>query len=85
MASNNFLPVLLLLYRCTYGNVCLLQNGVGFCPKAYDSLLDATYLSGTATTVRQHLQAHREILHKLPACELVGATVDDGWQGFHPG
>jgi hypothetical protein len=44
----------------------------GFCAEAYESFLDATYLSDRVTTVRQHLQNNPEILQELPPPELVG-------------
>lgn len=44
----------------------------GFCPEAYESFLDATFLSDRVTTVRQHLEAHPDILQELPPPELVG-------------
>ncbi|KAF6259418.1 hypothetical protein COO60DRAFT_1008858 [Scenedesmus sp. NREL 46B-D3] len=44
----------------------------GFCPEAYDSFLDATYLSDRLTTVRQYLEAHPDILQELPPPDLVG-------------
>jgi hypothetical protein len=58
-------------YCRVYLRHCVLA-AKGFCPEAYDSFLDATYLSDRVTTVRQHLEAHPEILQELPPPELIG-------------
>lgn len=44
----------------------------GFCQEAYDSFLDNTYLADRATTIRQYLAQHPEIMDELPPPELVG-------------
>jgi hypothetical protein len=44
----------------------------GFCPEAYNSFLDNSYLADRVTTIRQYLQQHPEILDELPPPELVG-------------
>lgn len=42
-----------------------------FCPEAYNSFLDNTFLADRSTTVRQYLELHPEIMQELPPNELV--------------
>lgn len=44
----------------------------GFCEEAYNSFLDATYLSDRLTTMREYLAQHPEILLEPPPPDLLG-------------
>ncbi|GBF99319.1 hypothetical protein Rsub_12100 [Raphidocelis subcapitata] len=43
----------------------------GFCPEAYESFLDGTFLSDRRTTVREYLRRHPDIMEELPPPELL--------------
>lgn len=63
--SNDVLPCRVYLRHCVLA-------AKGFCPEAYDSFLNNTYLADRVTTIRQYLQQHPEILDELPPPDLVG-------------
>eukprot|EP00879_Flechtneria_rotunda_P033605 GHRR01037237.1.p2 GENE.GHRR01037237.1~~GHRR01037237.1.p2 ORF type:complete len:113 (+),score=17.23 GHRR01037237.1:165-503(+) len=62
---NDVLPCRVYLRHCVLA-------AQGFCPEAYESFLDNTYLSDRTTTVREYLLKNPDILEELPPPELIG-------------